>query len=168
MYKQQASSIITRCADYSSPPPLWTDRRCPPVVLVCRLKDSRAKAARRYCLITTRSVDGSRLFFCRLPGFWWPAVLPLKNASYTGCPGLTTLIRVTRFVKPCHWGKKPLVCSLKFFLLCIIQTSLMVESNCQILWKQVLSSRSGIYMNLKYISYCAHHLILHSLIGRCF
>ena len=30
VYKQQASIIITRCADYSSPPPLWTDRRCPP------------------------------------------------------------------------------------------------------------------------------------------
>ena len=54
-----------------------------------------------------------------------------------GCPGLTTLIRVTRFVKPCHWGKKPLVCSLKFFLL-FKQVSCSLESNCQILSKKYL------------------------------
>ena len=166
MYKQQASSIITRCADYSSPPPLWTDRRCPPS---CSCMSPKGLSCQSSPALLSDYYSLSR----RQPAVFLPpawllvagCVLPLKNASYTGCPGLTTLIRVTRFVKPCHWGKKPLVCSLKFFLLCIIQTSLMVESNCQILWKQVPSSRSGIYMNLKYISYCAHHLILHSLIG---
>ena len=110
----------------------------------------------------------------RLSFSWQPASNAAieKRVLYRvsrGCPGLTTLIRVTRFCQAMPLRQKAVGLLFKVFLLCIIQTSLMVESNCQILWKQVPSSRSGtIYMNLKYISYCAHHLLLHSLIGRCF
>ena len=122
-----------------------------------------------FCLITPLAQSmAARLFFS-----WQPASNAAieKRVLYRvsrGCPGLTTLIRVTRFCQAMPLRQKAVGLLFKVFLLCIIQTSLMVESNCQILWKQVPSSRSGIYMNLKYISYCTHHLILHSLIGRCF
>ena len=104
----------------------------------------------------------ARLFFS-----WQPASNAAieKRVLYRvsrGCPGLTTLIRVTRFCQAMPLRQKAVGLLFKVFLLCIIQTSLMVESNCQILWKQVPSSRSGtFYMNLKYISYYAHLLILH-------
>ena len=122
-----------------------------------------------FCLITLLAQSMA----ARLSFSWQPASNAAieKRVLYRvsrGCPGLTTLIRVTRFCQAMPLRQKAVGLLFKVFLLCIIQTSLMVESNCQILWKQVPSSRSGIYMNLKYISYRAHHLILHSLIGRCF
>ena len=145
------------CLDYS-PPPLWTDQRCPPPPQLCSCMSPKGLSCQSSPAFVwlLRSLSrwplgclsaGSRLVCCHwktrpIQGEQRVSWLNDINSSHPVCQAMPL-------------RQKAVGLLFKVFLLCIIQTSFMVESNCQILWKQVPSSRSGIYMNLKY-SYCAH------------
>ena len=134
MYKQQAS-IITRCADYS-PPPLWTDRRCPPS---CSCMSPKGLSCQSSPALLSDYYSLSR----RPAAFLLPALLVAA-----GCAAIEkrVLYRVVSWLNDIN-SSHP-VCQamplrqkavgLLFKVFFIIQTSLMVESNCQILCKQCL------------------------------